>query len=446
MALAKSNGLNHISIKGLFGIYDHDIKLNTGGFTILYGPNGVGKTVILKIIHSFFSGQFGVLFDYPFESICFQFSDSSMLSIFQILHGHIRNEQKNAPKIKLVYTKGESSKECELNGFEVAFLEREALQIESNIPYLDRIDEGKWVDMRNGEVLSTEELVQKYRDNKKLSQETKNNWLKNLAKSITTCFIKTQRLETANLMEPRWNRRVSIKRPTVVEYAEKMKQIIAKSLSAYAKESQLLDQSFPNRLIKETALKYSRETLASKMEEITQKRKRLETVGLLEEEGISRSHKDVNIMKIEEIGDSFFPVMSLYADDTLKKLGSLDDLYERVNILITNVNKKFRHKRLGISKDDGLSIYGKDDEKLNIEALSSGEQHEVVLFFGLLFNVPENALILIDEPELSLHLAWQKTFLKDIEPILKLRSFDLVIATHSSYVVEDYRDCMVELS
>jgi len=44
---------------------------------------------------------------------------------------------------------------------------------------------------------------------------------------------------------------------------------------------------------------------------------------------------------------------------------------------------------------------------LKLTDLSSGEQQEVVMLYELLFCVQPGTLVLIDEPELSLHVVWQ---------------------------------------
>lgn len=44
--------LEKISVTSLFGVFDHEIKLNTDdGITIVIGENGLGKTVILEAIN-----------------------------------------------------------------------------------------------------------------------------------------------------------------------------------------------------------------------------------------------------------------------------------------------------------------------------------------------------------------------------------------------------------
>ena len=48
--------LESIKIKKLFGLFDYHITLDISeNITILTGPNGYGKTTILKIIYHFFN-------------------------------------------------------------------------------------------------------------------------------------------------------------------------------------------------------------------------------------------------------------------------------------------------------------------------------------------------------------------------------------------------------
>ena len=89
-------------------------------------------------------------------------------------------------------------------------------------------------------------------------------------------------------------------------------------------------------------------------------------------------------------------------------------------------------------KDFSLRVSKKKGERIiSPQFLSSGEQHELVLFYELLFNVSSNSLILIDEPELSLHVFWQEQFLNDLIEISKFRGFDILIATHSPDIIND---------
>lgn len=68
--------------------------------------------------------------------------------------------------------------------------------------------------------------------------------------------------------------------------------------------------------------------------------------------------------------------------------------------------------------------------------LSSGERAYMVALLGALYCAKTGALIFFDEPENSLHPAWQKTLLKDFRKTLELSAIDatILVATHSPLI------------
>lgn len=75
-------------------------------------------------------------------------------------------------------------------------------------------------------------------------------------------------------------------------------------------------------------------------------------------------------------------------------------------------------------------------------SLSSGEKQIVSVFSRLLLDLDRRYLILIDEPELSLSIEWQRRFLPDI---LKAPSCSQLIAiTHSPFVFENDLDHLAQ--
>jgi predicted ATP-binding protein involved in virulence len=64
----------------------------------------------------------------------------------------------------------------------------------------------------------------------------------------------------------------------------------------------------------------------------------------------------------------------------------------------------------------------------------------------LLFKAPLGSLVLIDEPETSMHVAWQLEFLQDIEKIAKISGLSFIVATHSPDLINDKMDLCVDLS
>ena len=59
-----------IAVRQLFGHYDHDIDLNLDErVTIIHGPNGVGKTVLLHLVSDLFSGRYPLLARVPYKKL-----------------------------------------------------------------------------------------------------------------------------------------------------------------------------------------------------------------------------------------------------------------------------------------------------------------------------------------------------------------------------------------
>lgn len=54
--------MKSIHYKGLYGRFNYDIDFCKDGLTILTGPNGFGKTTILRTIEAFSKGEEGIDF------------------------------------------------------------------------------------------------------------------------------------------------------------------------------------------------------------------------------------------------------------------------------------------------------------------------------------------------------------------------------------------------
>ncbi len=60
--------IKKIEVKDLFGTFNHTIPLNLSEHaTIMIGPNGFGKTTILKMLYGLFNGRFSIFFKIPFS-------------------------------------------------------------------------------------------------------------------------------------------------------------------------------------------------------------------------------------------------------------------------------------------------------------------------------------------------------------------------------------------
>ena len=80
--------IRHISVKGLFGVFDHEIPLNMDDrITIIYGPNGFGKTYSLSLVNELFNPGFGHFFSIPFDTVSVTLGDGGILSVRKLTDG-----------------------------------------------------------------------------------------------------------------------------------------------------------------------------------------------------------------------------------------------------------------------------------------------------------------------------------------------------------------------
>ncbi len=89
-------------------------------------------------------------------------------------------------------------------------------------------------------------------------------------------------------------------------------------------------------------------------------------------------------------------------------------------------------------KDYQLEIKLYDETPLKLDKLSSGEKQIVSLFSHLYLSGEKQYLILLDEPELSLSVEWQKHFLPDI--LASKRCLFLATVTHSPFIFDNELD------
>jgi predicted ATPase len=82
----------------------------------------------------------------------------------------------------------------------------------------------------------------------------------------------------------------------------------------------------------------------------------------------------------------------------------------------------------------------------DLTSLSSGERQIFVLITHLIFNpaIRRENVLLIDEPELSLHLKWQRQFVTAIRQASP--NTQMVLATHSPEIIFDRDDRLIELT
>ncbi|MER9371889.1 AAA family ATPase [Mesorhizobium sp. M0491] len=436
--------LQEFEVQGLFGEFDYRIPLRLNEHvTAIIAPNGTGKTLCLRMIAGLFEHRWSVFYDTDFGRAGYTFSDGTVVTIEKrpIPADRDEGDVDASVHIRILPARGEKA------DWSPRFSDpKRAIHLDRYLPFLTRVAGDKWRHDHSGEILGLPEIVEAYGESLPGGIRTKMygkvpEALLALTREIDCRLIETQRL----LILKDEQREVYYGPPrkarstlAITQKAQTLKEIISKEINAYAALSQSLDRSFPKRVIANTTL-LSAEGLGDQLDELDTKRRELMEAGILDTET-----DDPVELPEGPLENAIARVLQVYADDTKQKLSSLSPLLAKIKLFKELIDQRFTTKDVTISKQNGIDVFFKGNI-VPLDKLSSGEQHQLVLFFELLFEIKKNSLILIDEPELSLHVAWQKKFIGDLINIIKLNKFDVVLATHSPQLIGRWNDLVVEL-
>ncbi|MFE7941359.1 AAA family ATPase [Streptomyces griseoincarnatus] len=443
--------LTGIRVRGLLGRFDHEINFpDTDEFIILHGPNGVGKTMLLELIRAL-SGSLRVpnIHRIPFQEVRLTYSDGAELEVSkahqetlplgeefekQIQHLFFSLRFPDGQEIKSnAGFDGEEFMSARFRDWAVRNLDVEPLGPDS------------WLTAA-GSIISTMELISRYSDRIpprafRLSKGKVDSQILRFLSENEVHLIETQRLLTLEDTESSDFRRSAARTSAISKveaFAQDLTRRLAEALAENSRTSQELDRTYPRRVLQAHTEYPSEEKIRERYSEQNELRKALSAISLLDE----------NVGRIE-IPTKMQPwqrnVLWTYLEDTEKKLSTFNDILAKVSLLQEIVNTRFLYKRLEIDRRRGLRLVSEEGTELGLSMLSSGEQHELVLLYDLLFNVRPGALVLIDEPEISLHVSWQKRFIEDLQRISRLVKFRSVVATHSPQIAGKWISRMVSL-
>lgn len=205
--------IKRISVYGLFGVFDHTISLNTNQrITIIHGPNGFGKTAVLRLLNSFFNSRYSELRSISFNKFKVELNDDTVIEVAREIKDF--HESGRVDITFYLYKPNIERKSFSLGqvkyspdiGFPIGILDEV-------VPGLERIDTRKWMYLPTDEVLSLEEVVERFGDSlpDSLSANLRGSyskeepvWLKDIKNAIHIRLIESQRL--LNLVPSRSSR------------------------------------------------------------------------------------------------------------------------------------------------------------------------------------------------------------------------------------------------
>ncbi|MFJ7106629.1 AAA family ATPase [Pseudomonas sp. NPDC098740] len=156
----------------------------------------------------------------------------------------------------------------------------------------------------------------------------------------------------------------------------------------------------------------------------------------------SGSHAEMKEKHFTAI-ESFLRTQDI-VDMSLKAEEKTLDIYSEINQFTSTLKEFIPDKSFSISSGElkVASTEGKCEE-IPIPKLSSGEKQLIILLAEALLQRGRHYVYLADEPELSLHIDWQRKILPAIKQLNQ--NAQIIAATHSPEVASKYPKCIIDM-
>ncbi|AZL83337.1 hypothetical protein EIJ81_00270 (plasmid) [Aliivibrio salmonicida] len=360
--------INRVLVKQLFGFLSYDLQFPESDQLILTGPNGYGKTMLLKLIHHAISNNYTELCKINFKS-------------FELYtnHGHVRYFNDGA-----------------------------GLKVESFLYNFKRIVTYTPQNNVNDKIFDRKVVRSILINSVRLNNESESDNI-----------ITKQRCLLADKMK------------STKKLIQQLDALVIDLFSNIHESNEKGTYEFLPEMVSERIVGLQKQLRPYVDFGL------LDSLGELINPSVSKLYCLPNSTQVlnDKLAEIFYEI-SLY-----------EDFIGRVMMFFALITKKkFAFKTFYINPDVGFAFSNHNNTNIPLELLSSGEKNQISIFFDLIFKAENGTLILIDEPEISLHISWQKNLLKEFSEIAKFNHYaQLIIATHSPDVISDEWDISVDL-
>jgi len=172
---------------------------------------------------------------------------------------------------------------------------------------------------------------------------------------------------------------------------------------------------------------------------------KLDFVSTFDVKGDGKSSQDSYLdIRLEKLQSDYGYYLSDLVKELTERINSnssitkaeLDKINERKNLFISLVNECFVETGKTLSNDSTKLVFLKDNAiGIYPKELSSGEKQLLIILLTVLLERGEEYILMLDEPEISMHISWQY---KLIDMILQLNpNVQIVLTTHSPMIFSD---------
>ena len=427
-----------LKIEALFNTFSYDLHFDSQDkYLILTGIHGYGKTTILNMISALASNDLYYFYTVPFVSIVFGFEDGSVLTLSSnIDHKSISTDVPVSGGRTLLFDMRESdSKAIGSFSIDAGTISR----VMKNNYHFSHIS----INNRLKEDYESADFYQVMKDEGLLNaimQITGKNAEQMMMRlnAFKASYIEAERTVECRYLRPKNTvPDLEYRDPKwflIDHLASDFHYMLNNEYANYVKYSQKVDSDFINQAVS-SSMVYNQKTYDVEREHLITRAKELEILGLI-------PHMDV-----KPYDETNAKMLTAYIVAQNEKMDFYNTLLSKIRLFYKLVEERgFVNKNMSVTVKDGFRFRADGNGFIDLSLLSSGEQNEVVMLYKLVFSVGDDSILLIDEPENSLHVLWQKKFMSTIEEVAAVKNLFVIVATHSPQIIGSRWDNCCDLT
>ena len=431
--------LKKFIIKKLYGTTDVELVLKPG-VNIYVGENGIGKTTILNLLHSFITIDLKKMSEVKYDKVILELSSKKFVftneGIGKVLSSLV-NEERFYDRKRILSNKS---------------------QIDSVIKIIEKLT--------NDELMNFSSSPRKYRDfiikirEEHLSDDEPTGYaidvvhsliMSDAYKTVKQLIELKESLVYETLYFPTF-RRIETDLKTLglsdEDYAQKLTRNTLLNFGM-GDVTKLLDgkltaieKSIKSGFGKMTTTLLNQYVNNDKLKKEEIDIKNLDTIFSILSDSLPKDLKEkiYNLVNDKKIYESSNEILLNYINCLVDIYNSQSENINNVEKFVETCNKYLYNKKIEFIKNElKVTVKSNDDgREIEFSNLSSGEKQMISIFSKLFLENDRRFLILFDEPELSLSIEWQRMLIPDI---MKTESCQQLLATtHSPFIFDNIYD------
>lgn len=434
--IGKGGAICKIEVERLFDQYTYSIPTQPGerelsDVVILYGDNGCGKTTILKLLYNVLlaaprPGSKSFVAQTVFKRFIIRMRDGITVIVERraekLVGSYIYRIEKGPEVVMEIYLEADSDGVVRMTGT------KKEEEFQSLLRVLSEMNLGIWFladDRRfQSHIYSEEEQERLFRTGHIVRYESEREGIEEdtlatllrIAIRRASDWIKSQALSGSNIGSTNANN----------IYEEIITNIVKYPTTEVADPSARVDKAKKVLMtLEKRNEQFARLGLTSVLE--------VGKIIAILEKGTSESQTII------------LNVLKPYTEGIKVRLDALEEIQQLITRLLENINELYIDKRVQFDINTGLSVLSQTQMVLTPGMLSSGEKQLLLLICDTLAARQQPSIFIIDEPEISLNIKWQRRLIRLLQDCIKGSSVQFLLATHSIELLTGYKQYVSKL-